>query len=167
MNFTSAEGSPASVKTEGGGTRVHRVNWTFPVFSADGWDLLEAYDSASEEGEEYQEPQDVLPFSAGPLTPEKEKAEKLKKHRMALKTVLEALIAEEEDEETQQRLPKKEYKSARRGEAASEDQGVAQEACPRGQAHGVGPKSQGVAAGAAAHVRGGEADPLQGPEEGG
>ena len=31
---------------------------------------------------------------------------------MALKTVLEALIAEEEDEETQQRLRKKEYKSA-------------------------------------------------------
>ncbi|CAK9081299.1 unnamed protein product [Durusdinium trenchii] len=115
VNFTSAEGSPASVKTEGS-ARVHRVNWTFPVFSADGWDLLEAYDSPEEEEEEPEEPQDMLPFSSGPLTPEKAKADKVKKHRLALKTVLEALIAEEDDEEIQQRLRKKEYKAAREEE---------------------------------------------------
>ena len=117
VNYTSAEGSPVSVKQEDGRTKVHRVNWTFPV-NTDGWDLLEAYTSEPEEDEdEFRSTEEVLPFSAG-ARPEADRrvTDRVRKHRMALKTVLEALIAEEEDEEVQQRLRKKEYKSAREEE---------------------------------------------------
>lgn len=71
---------------------------------SDGWDRLETYASDTEEEEEVK----GLAESGSP--------DYLKKRRVALKTVLEALIAEKENEEMQQRLRGKEYKSAREEE---------------------------------------------------
>ena len=89
---TSQEGDPADRKSEGsGGTRVHRVNWTFPVNSVDGWDLH--YDTEeSEEDDDGHAPENYLGFSAGRQVEPRQSNEKTKKYRMALKTVLEALI---------------------------------------------------------------------------
>ena len=116
---TSQEGDPADRKSEGsGGTRVHRVNWTFPVNSVDGWGLLQNYDTEeSEEDDDGHAPENYLGFSAGRQVEPRQSNEKTKKYRMALKTVLEALIEEETEESMKTRLRKKEYKSAREEEA--------------------------------------------------
>ena len=59
----------------------------------------------------------ILGSSAGRQVEPRQSNEKTKKYRMALKTVLEALIEEETEKSMKTRLRKKEYKSAREEEA--------------------------------------------------
>ena len=98
------------------GTSVHRVNWSFPVDSLDGWSILKGYETESEEAKSEPEKDDLveaLRYAAGRL---REAPQGRKTHKVALKSVLEALLAEEQSEETQARLRKKEYRAAREAE---------------------------------------------------
>ena len=63
----------------------------------DGWDLLQNYDTEeSEEDDDGHAPENYLGFSARRQVEPRQSNEKTKKYRMALKTVLEALIEEKE-----------------------------------------------------------------------
>lgn len=93
------------------------MNWTFPVAS-DGWDLLQGYETEDSEANPSEPEKDdlveALKFAAGQL--QEGTREGRRTHRVALKSVLEALLAEEQSEEQQARIRKKEYKAAREEE---------------------------------------------------
>lgn len=109
VNYT--EGGQASGSNDTSG-RVHRVNWSFMVNH--GWELLDHYASEGEESSEESESSEDPVLTAAPTKAEKPSSStRRRRYKVALKTVLEALAAETDDEETQRRLKKKEYKAAR------------------------------------------------------
>ena len=113
VNFSEGGQASGSRPAESGG-RVHRVNWSFMVNNG-GWELLDHYasDSQFESSEESEGEVDPV-LTAAPKRAEKPSSStRRRKYKVALKTVLEALAAETDDEETQRRLKKKEYKAAR------------------------------------------------------
>ena len=113
VNFSEGGHASGSRPDESGG-RVHRVNWSFMVNSG-GWELLDHYASDSEfESSEESEGEVDPVLTAAPKRAEKPSSStRRRRYKVALKTVLEALAAETDDEETQRRLKKKEYKAAR------------------------------------------------------
>ena len=103
------------------------MNWTFMV---GGWDLVQNYDSPSG-SESSSSGEDELAAAAMALAAapagESPARPKKKTFKVALKTVLEALAAETDDDELQKRL-KKEYKAAREAAERLRKGAVAEEA---------------------------------------
>ena len=123
----SVENSPTgrrSGEEEPRGSRLHKVNWTLVnwTFRTDGWSLVDYESSESEE--EVDEP--ILSYATGRAKAPDSSPEVLKKS-VRLKTVLEALTASIEEEETQNRLKKKEYKAVREEEARLKGKGKGQD----------------------------------------
>eukprot|EP00435_Cladocopium_sp_Y103_P016026 s641_g4.t1 len=113
---SSRASASASARSDGSGSvKVSKVNWSFPVTSTDGWDLLQEY--SSEESEEDQANAFQLrPFASAAPRTEGRTPKKESTYKVRLKTVLDALIEQLDDEEIQDRLRRKELRSAPREE---------------------------------------------------
>ena len=110
--------SQANYTAEGSSNpSTHRVNWTFMVDRDNGWELLQDYGSNSDSEDSSEDDRALAAAVLAEPRVEQQK-EKNKKYRLALKTVLEALAAESEDENLKKKLLKKEYSSARDPEAS-------------------------------------------------
>ncbi len=98
---------------DGGSPTTHRVNWTFMVDrDPHGWELLQEYESNSDSGSSSEDDRALAEAVLAAPRVEQQKA-KMRKYRLALKTVLEALAAESEDDTLKKRLQKKEFSTAR------------------------------------------------------
>ena len=113
---SASDAAPSSGKGRSGGSsesRVHKVNWTFAVRSSDvteEWDILHEYDT--EESGEFESPSSRPLLLEAAAAREEQTQKRISKYKVQMKTILDALAEEIDDEAIQERLRRKEFRAA-------------------------------------------------------